>query len=168
MTARIAVTLTAFEKLQESIATVAKRVESVDIRRFESHPVDLLVSELAPVVAELLREAHGLVAEILDACEHAVETSRAAPLTPIPEPGPPLPYVSFELVIDAAVEGRKSWSLEAVGDIAFLAGLELRQRMDRLERLTALRNDAALIGECDSALRRIRKALTSLASPCTV
>ena len=73
------------------------------------------------------------------------------------------PYVPFERAVDAAVDARTDGSArQAVGDLAFLAQLELRQRKARLERVAACRSAVAIIGECDSALRRIRKVLTAI------
>lgn len=148
-----------FADLQASIAALATRVEAVDIRRFESYPPEILVSELAPLVRTLLAEAHVVVADVVETCE------REAGAPAADEGNAPGPYAPFEAALDTAVERRKEWSVAAVGDIGFLAGLELRQRLERLERLSGLvprGSHHVLVGECDSALRRIRKALMTI------
>jgi hypothetical protein len=146
-------------KYQAAIVALAQRVLDVDIRAYESLPHDRLASELQPVVSQLLASAHALVADIFRTYEAESE--------PVfhDEPGSgalAAPYVGFEQAIDAAIDNQGAASVSIVGDIAFLAHLELRQRAERLERVTACRNAIAIIGECDSALRRIRKALTSI------
>lgn len=146
-------------KFKGAIIALAERVQAVDIRAYESMPPERLAAELQPIVAQLLSIATGLVAEILAAYEGVAEE-------PAPK-GEPIealasPYLPFEQAIDAAIGAQTGASAQAVGDIAFLAQLELRQRAERLERVTACKSTIAIVGECDSALRRIRKVLTSI------
>jgi hypothetical protein len=146
-----------FEDLQMRMVDLATRVESVDIRRFESHPPAVLAIELAPLVQVLVRDAQQVVLDVARTCE--TETRRRRGSRPDEDV---LAGFEFERALDAAVEGRTSWTPEAVGDIAFLAGIELRQRSERLAVLAGHTNHEAIIGECDSTLRRIRKALTTI------
>ncbi|MBX3261290.1 MAG: hypothetical protein KIS83_21470 [Rubrivivax sp.] len=146
-------------EFKAKLASLADRVLAVDIRAYESMPPDQLASELQPVVTELLTAANALIADVLDAYGNVrVEA----------EPGAAgagalsSPYAVFEHAIDAAIAAQTTSSLQAVGDIAFLAHLELRQRAARLEHVTWCRSAIAIVGECDSALRRVRKALTSI------
>lgn len=143
-------------KYKPALTALAERVLAVDIRAYESMHPDRLASELQPVVSELLAAANALVADLLVAHSSEVEQR------PADSDALSSPYTAFEVAIDAAIAAQSTSSLQAVGDIAFLAHLELRQRADRLERVTACRSAIAIVGECDSALRRIRKALTSI------
>src|SRR5262249_608192 len=53
-------------------------------------------------------------------------------------------------------------SLEMIEEVAFMAQLELRQRAERLERVTLDSEAAALLSDCDSILRRLRKSLNAV------
>jgi hypothetical protein len=53
-------------------------------------------------------------------------------------------------------------SLEAVEEMGFMAQIELGQRVERLERVGLNWEAAALLGECDSSLRRLRKSLNAV------
>lgn len=143
---------------KDAITSLARRVLEVDVRAYESMPPERLASELQPIVSELLASANTLVSDVLRTYEAAsVPEPRAEESTALASP-----YVPFEQAIDAAIGAQSASSLQAVGDIAFLAHLELRQRAERLDRVTACKNAMAIVSESDSALRRIRKALTSI------
>ncbi|MBX3232615.1 MAG: hypothetical protein KIT84_16690 [Labilithrix sp.] len=144
-------------KFKTELASLTARVLAVDIRAYESMPPDRLASELEPIVSGLLASANGLIAEVRVAYGAVASTEERAEGDPLAAP-----YAGFEQAIDAAIAAQSSSSLQAVGDIAFLAHLELRQRAERLERVKACRDAIAIVGECDSALRRVRKALTSI------
>jgi hypothetical protein len=141
---------------KDGITALAERVMGVDVRAYESMPPDRLASELEPIVSALLADASKLIAEVRRVYESESRDE--------PRPSSTLasPYVPFEQAIDAAIGAQTASSFQAVGDIAFLAALELRQRAERLEHVRASRSAVAIVGECDSALRRIRKALTSI------
>lgn len=153
-------------KYQTAIASLAARVQDVDIRAYEAMAPGQLASELRPIVSELLAQANALVSDVLQTYE-AESAAADASLESERGPGPSseelaAPYVPFELAIDAAIGAQSNRSLGVVGDIAFLAKLELRQRADRVARVVAGQSAVAIVGECDSALRRISKALTSI------
>lgn len=144
-------------KTKAAIAPLAERVLAVDIRAYESMPPERVAGDLSPIVSELLQSATGLVSDVLrsyDELGQDVERRGESTLAP--------PHVPFEQAIDAAIDLQATSSLQAVGDIAFLAHLELRQRSERLHRVTTHGKAVAIVEECDSALRRIRKALTSI------
>jgi hypothetical protein len=134
-------------------------VQSVDVRAYESLPTSRLASELRPIVSDLLQAASSIVTTVLD----ATDTPESGPAAPREVADELLsPYVPFEQAVDVAIKAQASASLRTVSDIAFLAQLELRQRKDRLDRVATCDSATAIVGECDSALRRISKALTSL------
>jgi hypothetical protein len=140
--------------LQDAIAALAERVHDVDVRAYESMPPERLVEGLHPVVSGLLTDAGGVIANVLAAFDDTTDALDTSPLAS--------PYVPFEQAVDAAIHSHSVTSHRAVADIAFLAQLELRQRQERLARVATCGNAVAMVSECDSALRRIRKALASL------
>jgi hypothetical protein len=142
---------------QDGIVSLAERVQAVDVRSYESMAPERLVAELHPVVSDLLHAAAALVSRVADAF--------AGDATEPAEPGDGAlasPYMPFEQAIDAAIDAQSDATYRAVGDIAFLGQLELRQRQERLARVVACNSAMTIVGECDGALRRIRKVLTAL------
>lgn len=136
--------------LQDALAALADKVGMVDIRAYESLSAEALLEQLHPAVVALLDGAMEAVSRILLACEG------------LPHGGLASPYVPFEHAVDAAIKSQAKAPQQTVADIAFLAKLELHQRRERLSRLPASVTALAVVDECDSALRRIRKALASL------
>jgi hypothetical protein len=69
----------------------------------------------------------------------------------------------FGLTVDGAPtrQPRSRWS-NTVGDLAFVAALELRPRLERLRRHTAGSDGWELVCDCGSALRRLRRSLGAL------
>lgn len=143
-------------ELHDAIVALAQRVEAIDIREVESHSPAVLAGELAPVVIDVLRDAQHVVSEVLRTCERLSRNESTGIASE-----PPPPYVPFEHALDVAVDRTSSPSFEAIGDIGFLASLELRQRLERLERVRE-GNHWAIVYECDSALRGVRKAMMAL------
>lgn len=133
--------------LKSAIAPLAERVLAVDIRAYESMSPERVAGDLSPIVAELLSAATRLVSEVLRAYEAlGADADRRVESDLAP------PHVPFEHAIDAAIDAQATSSIQAVGDIAFLANLELRQRAERLHRVTAHGRSVAIVEECDSAL----------------
>lgn len=142
--------------LQDAIYALSQHVDGIDIRKFESYTPTDLATELAPIVMRVLRDAQRVVADVSRLSETRTNTDAMF------AESPPIPYLAFERAVDVAVVQETGWSLATVGDLGFLASLELRQRLERLERLVAGSQPWAIVGECDGALRRIRKALTAI------
>jgi hypothetical protein len=142
---------------QTTISELANRARSFDIRAYEVAPVERVMAELQPATLRLLADARALLGSILDTCQHVAASDWIA------EEGELLwsaSYLPFERALDATM-GRLG-SHEAVDEIAFVAQLELRQRELRLERVRPQQGIALVLGECDSSLRRTRKALTAV------
>jgi hypothetical protein len=133
------------------------RARTIDIRAYEIANVECIAAELQPSTLCLVREGRALLASILDRCTEFEPVVRLGDSTATPVPNA---YLPFERAIDATMAN--IGSQEVVEEIAFIAQLELRQREDRLERIRASQGAVALLGECDSSLRRIRKALTAV------
>lgn len=148
-----------FALLQGALVDLAARVEGVDMRVFEAHPPEPTATELPTRVVERLDDAQRIAADIERLCANASSTRLEGA---VEDDVFPTAFTPFERTLDAALAPHVGWSMEAVGDVAFLARLELRQRAERVAHLARGHNLQALICECDSSLRRIRKALTSI------
>jgi hypothetical protein len=145
------------ENYQDAIAGLAERVQAVDVRAYESMTPESLVAELHPVVSGFLQAAGDLLARVSDAYEREAVASPDAG-----EGAMASPYFPFEQAIDAAIGAQSEATYRAVADIVFLGQIELRQRKERLARVVACNSAMTIVGECDGALRRIRKVLTAL------
>jgi hypothetical protein len=144
-------------RFQEPIKEIVGRGLGLDLRGFEIAPVERITRELQPATLGLLGETRALLGEVLESCgpsaggtaDEAAESLRTS-------------FLSFDRAIDETVATKQLGSLRAVEEIAFMADLELRQRTERLTRVGAAQGAPALLGECDSSLRRIRKALNAV------
>jgi hypothetical protein len=143
-------------QFQQPMKELAERAGELDIRAFEIADAERIAAELRPPVLTLLREARQILGRLLVWCESA------GPLSA--RDGPDAlrsSYLPFERAIDATIAARLG-SFGAVEEIAFIAQLELRQREERLDRVRPEQGSVLLLGECDSSLRRIRKALSAV------
>ena len=145
-------------RFQAPMHHLVVRGRSVDIRAYEIASAEQIAAELQPPTLELLQDTKQLLGSILDDCqrvepgEHGADDASSAPWTNSCLP--------FERAIDATMA--MLGSRQIVEEIAFMAQLELRQRQERLVRVRASQGGVALLGECDSSLRRIRKALNAV------
>ena len=155
--ATIGETISELADLQRQVVALARRAEAIDVRSFESDPPEILAMRLAPQVLELLVEGRRLFREIVRACEPAPDGDSASASA---EKDPPLAYLPFEKVLEHEVE--HVTGVGTIGDIAFLAKLEIRERLECLERIAESPKHGPILAECDSALRRLRKALVVL------
>jgi hypothetical protein len=144
-------------RFQPTISAIFRQTTGVDVRSFEAAPSERVSTELRPIVLSLVGKATGVLAELLRECEGCSE-AHSDERTDLRES-----YLPFEHAVDASVR-RSRGSLRALEEIAFIAQLELRQRDARLRRVNG--SSHLLIGEADSALRRIRKALSAV--DCTI
>ena len=133
---------------QQPMAEIVERVERVDIRHFETLPVAQAQKDLHPAASLLVQQARTVVGAILHECESLNAASE--------DGGGGLhdSFLPFERAMDAAVRAGE--------DVAILLQLELRQREERLRRVNDASDGLAVIGECDSALRRIRKGFGAI------
>jgi len=139
---------------QEPMRELVIRGRQVDIRAYEIASIERVISELQPTTLALLRDTRALLGDLIDTQQNAAST--------LEEPASTwASHLPFEHELDAAV-ATKLGSRQAVEEIAFIAQLELRQREERLMRITARQGATALLGECDSSLRRVRKALNAV------
>jgi hypothetical protein len=150
----------ALADFQQRLQSVVKGCAEIDIRSYELASVARLSAELRPTTLGLLGEARSMIASLLAICE-TLERPH-----PIARSIPPYEVSQgsdrrFEWAVDAAVASNRV-SLDALDEVAFMAQLELRQRTERLERVTLDCEAATLLGECDSALRRLRKSLNAV------
>lgn len=141
--------------LQRDVVVLARRAAAIDVRSFESDPPEILATRLSPRVLELLVEGRHLLAEIVRVCE-----PDDASAIPGDAGDTPLAYLPFEQALEHEVE--RGPGVGTIGDIAFLAKLEVRERLECLARIAESPKHATILAECDSSLRRLRKALVVL------
>jgi hypothetical protein len=142
-------------RFQPALVEVVSRGRTLDIRAYEMADTPRILADLGPAVSGLLGEARTALGAILDACGE----TRAEPSADLD--GVAQSEVSFEHAIDATVASGLG-SREAVEEVAFMADMELGSRQRRLGGLSADASAATVLEECDSCLRRVRKALTAV------
>jgi hypothetical protein len=135
---------------RRGLLDLVDELKAIDIRTYEALEIDEQVRAVHPLAISLLERGVALVGLVV-ACSEPVRVDT------IP------PGLTFELTMDAVVSGTRPL-VPDVGDIAFCAQLELRQRLHRLREVTTSRDAVALLGECDSALRRLFKGLCAIES----
>jgi hypothetical protein len=133
------------------------RGRTIDIRAYEIAGIDRIAGELQPQTLTLVREGRTLLGSILEQCKHVDPADWIAGEAATSTFSS---YLPFERAIDATMANLGSH--QVVEEIAFIAQLELRQREERLERVRPSQGTTALLGECDSSLRRVRKALNAV------
>jgi hypothetical protein len=152
-----------FESLanfQQLLLSVVKGYAAIDIRSYELASVPRLLAELRPTALRLLGEARSIIASLLAVCE-TLERPPSSPRSIPPYEASQGTDRRFDWAVDAVVAAN-GVPLDALEQVAFMAQLELRQRTERLERVTLDCEAATLLGECDSALRRLRKSLNAV------
>ncbi|MCA9664767.1 MAG: hypothetical protein KC503_04235 [Myxococcales bacterium] len=144
---------------QTRLATLSKLVNAVDIRTYEARDADL--DALAAQVGDILDSALAVLDEIVAGADASDESESLDSLEFDPGAMTPTSYLSFDRAVDGAVR-REIRSTRAVGEIAFIAQLELQQRSQRLAWGRAQRRKLVVLAECDSALRRVLKAASAV------
>lgn len=135
--------------VRTEMRSLVDELEAIDIRAYEGLELDDQVRRIHPVATSLLLRGGGLVAHVLASCDPVASREAREELP-------------FELAMDAAVEERERAAVLDVADIAFCAHLELQQRKQRLIEVGGSHDPITLLAECDSALRRLYKALCAI------
>lgn len=136
---RLATTSAHRAKLRELFA----KILDLDITRFESAPTAALVEELEPRTQDVLAGANALFGELVETYESTASFAEEPP-----SGGFPIPFDD-----GSAYES-------GVADLAFMAQVELRHRVERLRMLSNA--EGVLLAECDGALRRVTRALGAI------
>ncbi len=147
--------------VQGRLLEVWRHAQVIDIRKAEGRDATAALSELPGIVAAVVREACVVMSEIVADCEANPPSSRVHGREEWDLQSLRNSYLPFEQVIDTTVESRLG-SYAVVEEMAFVAQLELNQRLERLLRLKETHSPAVRLGECDGALRRTRKALAAV------
>lgn len=142
---------------QPRMLALVESARAIDLRAFETATSERCWEELVPAAQRMLRETRALMSELLTTCEAMSALRESAATTHDP-------FIRFEHVLDAAIQSVESTgaTVQAVEDVSFLVDLELRQHGDRMARISARSSTLMIIGECDSALRRIQKGLGAI------
>jgi len=140
---------------QRPMLDLSSKIAEIDIRKIELLGAEEARQAIHPVALELVAAARRLVGGVVDACE-ALREEQPGQAAAASEPS-----LGFELALDLAVEAGDS-TVHGVEDVAFLVQLELRQRAERLTRIGEGSTVLTVVGECESALRRIAKGLGAI------
>lgn len=142
---------------QPRMLAMVESARAIDLRAFETATSERCWEELVPAAQQRMRETRALMSELLNTCEAMSALRESAATTHDP-------FIRFEHVLDAAIQSVETSgaTVQAVEDVAFLVDLELRQHGERMARISARSSTLMIIGECDSALRRIQKGLGAI------
>lgn len=135
--------------LADALADAVWRAEEVDMRAFEERPREALQDELLPAVRSVTSEGLNALERVLRAYEDLVEGE-------VEDDGSDNFYVEIDRVLHDDGPGSH------VADLAFMAHLELTDRVEVLARADPSWDRWRLLGECDSCLRRLRKAASAV------
>ncbi|MFZ5438363.1 MAG: hypothetical protein ACOZQL_00075 [Myxococcota bacterium] len=132
------------------LAELFAHVAAVDIRTFEDQTVEELRATLLTTSVALLTRGVDVAAGLL------AEFDRTS--------GEPTPELDdrFELAMDSALVAPVKDERTRVADIAFMARIELRQRLERLGEAATTGDGWEVLSQCSSALRRLQKSLSAL------
>ncbi len=151
-------------EFQHELKTVAERASDINLREHELLSADLLEAGLAREVGHILRDMQAVLDDILEHCELEATRSRAQlrqQETATHSGEFRSSYLPFERAVDENVSTRLG-SKSAVEELAFIAQLELQQRLGRLERARRSGGAMALLEASDGSLRRVVKAAAAL------
>lgn len=139
------------------LVQLVERAANVDIRSYEVDSDHRIVTELRPFTRALLADSCTVLNLIITCCPRGSYHDQPAATSDHGDMH--LPETSFGSSDSGAAAAD---AMQAVTEIATLALMELRQRDARLARSTDGARAMALLVECDSALRRIRKAAAAV------
>lgn len=138
-------------ELADSLVEVAGLASELEIRRFEERDLDTVRRELVPAVRELVDR--GL--EVMDRVLEVHEELGAGP-SPDDDRGGHNFYVSIDRVVRS--EDRSSH----VADLAFMARMELRDKLAELRGTERSTDPWRVLAVCDGCIRRLRKAAAAV------
>lgn len=121
-------------------------VDRLNIRGFEALSAQDLCKLLVPQIKSWLHRSLQLIGSVAA----AVDGGRYMNM---PAPG----HLSLERQMDSLMIAAASQCI--VSDVAFVAGLELSQRVRRLDGLSEQTSALEILTHCDGAVRRIKKSL---------
>lgn len=156
-------TMTPAADLHRALLALARRAKGIDLWVYEPLPVATLRSELVPLVAKLVAETRAVVeragARFGDVASREGASAAWGDAT----------YASVRADVDVITDVRlrrpaglledDGLPPETLGDLTFLSSLELGQREARLERALRAGSAADVLIACDSAIRRVIKAV---------
>ncbi len=138
-----------------SLVALQTKVADWDTARAEEHDRDAAWAEVVPVGRVLLLKSIDLFEKILKASTMPDEDTELALELSLEELEP-----SFDLAANSAAPEPRQAS--QIGDLAFIAKLEARQMLERLDRLVDEPSKWLLLETCQRARRRSLRALTAL------
>lgn len=141
----------AFRKLgpQELLRVIVEEAQRIPIAEYENEAAAKLRVELVPEVRDLALEMLRVIEPLIDPDrgEESAEARHGGSAS------------AFARRVDALI--RDSDAVDHIGDLAFMARVELRSKLCRLGDVAEL-DSWELIGRCGSCLRKVIKAATAL------
>ncbi|MBX3271220.1 MAG: hypothetical protein KF729_13215 [Sandaracinaceae bacterium] len=141
--------------LHDDLVATVRRVETLDLRRFEGEPAPAVLDALRPPIVEALRAAIETMQAVLRRYDGPGPSGPAS--EPLPDGGREFDHGVDAIVSQFPSEGR-------VADLGFMALIELRQRLARVEALVPSDEPWHALSVLDSARRRIRKSIGAVAT----
>ncbi len=141
--------------LIDALVASVRRVEALDLRRWEGAPSAEVLDALRPPIVESLDEATRTLQLVLRRYDGA--SAPPAGAEPLPEGGRDFDHGVDAIVQQLPSEGR-------VADLGFMALIELRQRRERVIALVASEDPWRLLAVLDGARRRIKKSTGAVAT----
>ena len=149
--------LGAFRAVLARLIDEAKRA---DLRNFSTLEGDarwlhIVARASLPIAKRITSEARTALGKLLDQCGTPASDEEKIPsvFPDFDQPTQPQAVISEETPRPRAL---------AIEDMAFMVQSELRQRAERLGRLSDNSDPLSIIGECDGALRRVRRGLQAV------
>lgn len=134
--------------LANGLVDLAVRATAVDIRSFEERDVSVVRSELLPMVRGIVEHSLVVIDQVLEVYEREEPPDLEDTLANF--------YVRVDRVLGSEHEG------PPIADLAFLARMELGERYRVLRVADRGWDRWFVLGECDGALRRVRKAAAAI------
>lgn len=134
--------------LANGLVDLAVRATALDIRSFEERDVAALRTELLPMVLEIVESSLAVIDQVLEVYDHEEPSELDDTLANF--------YVRVDRVLGSEHEG------PPIADLTFMARMELGERYRVLRVADRGWDRWFVLGECDGALRRVRKAAAAI------
>ena len=134
--------------LANGLVDLAVRATAVDIRSFEERDVAALRAELLPTVRAIVEDGLAVIGQVLEVYERDEGADTDDTLANF--------YVRLDRVLGEERSG------PPIADLAFMARMELGERYRVLQVADRGWDRWFVLGECDGALRRVRKAAAAV------
>jgi len=143
--------------MREKIVRLSLSADAIDIATHEQFEAEHLRTDLVPVVRELMDDALEFLERILDTYGDTEDEEDEEGEGAVASPAG---LSNFRREVDEMLVGGPAG--ERVGDLAFMARLELRQKVSTLTGLPPESDSWRIIAASGSCLRQLQKALAAI------